>query len=298
MKKLTVLLVLIAACAVSLCADEVLDKADKYFDSEQYEQGYKFVESELKPGLSKQKQAELYWRLARFALYIGGDMEDAGAGRKELIDIFVKGQELAEKAIELSPGADAYYWRSSNVGREGEIKGVLNSLAKAKPMRDDLITVLSFDKNYADAFYVLGRLFFLLPGGISFGDKDKAVSYARRSVALYKEKELKVSFYKSLAEILWKRNWDAAKRNKNIPKMEKDLAKAGDEFERMAVYEYSLGLNFTPPYASKKIGQMSDREEAQAIIDWLKAEYRKVAKPDNGQIGDMKEVDEMIAEWK
>jgi hypothetical protein len=301
--KQTIFIALLAVlCVCSLFADETLDKADQLYQDGNYQQGYVFLEGKLNSGLSNKIQAEIYWRLARFILYIGDDKEDEGAEKDELLDIYTKGQELASRAIDLYPGSDAHYWHSSNLGRYGEIKGVLNSLKQAKPMREELEVVLSYDPSYPDAFYVLSRLYYLLPGGIiSFGNKEYALSYARRAIALYNEKgyneqELKVSYYKNLAEMLWERNWDVKKKRKKIAQMKKKLDKAGTVAERMAFYENIIGLNYIPHYAGKKLGDMDDREEAKLLMNWLRQEYRKIT-PNQRQLPDMKELEQMAAEW-
>ena len=60
--------------------------------------------------------------------------------------IFEKGQEYADQAIAADPQNNlGYYWKSSNIGRWGQVKGILNSLFKAGPMRDLLLKDLSLD---------------------------------------------------------------------------------------------------------------------------------------------------------
>ena len=77
----------------------------------------------------------------------------------------------------------------------------------------------------------------------------------------------------------------------------KDAASiAGDEAERMAFYEYSLGLDSVPRWAGKKLSAMSDRDEAKLIVDWIQAECKKIT-PNKRQLINMRELDEMIAEW-
>ena len=298
MKKILIAVIIFMIAGISSYAiDDIIKEAEMLFEKQDFIKGMSVVKSALSSSLSKADQAELYWWMAKFQLYIGDDREDEGADKDELLEIYMQGQEWADKAVQLSPSADAYYWRLSNLGREGEVKGVLNSLAKAKPMKEDLLTVISYDKNYPDAYYVLSRLYYLLPGWpLSFGNKTVAVSFARRAIELWNEPELKISYYKSLAEMLWDRNWKADKRKKQFGKMEKDYNKAEDEFERMSVYEHILGTGFSPVYTNKTLGQMSDREEAEIIASWLEAEFRKIT-PRRLDNQNMKEFREMVADW-
>ncbi len=297
MKKLFIAVIIFMIAGISAFADDIIKEAESLFEKQDFVKGLDLVKSAMSGSLSKAEQAQLYWLMARFQLYIGDDLEDEGADKDELIDMYKQGQEWANKAIELNPGADAYYWRLSNLGREGEIKGVLNSLAKAKPMKEDLLTVISYDRNYPDAFYVLSRLYYLLPGWpISFGDKSVAISFARRAIDLWKNPELKITYFKSLAEMLWDRKWNADKRKKQFDKMEKDYSKAKDEFERMSVYEHIIGTGYSPVYTNKTLGQMSDREEAGIIASWLEAEFKKIT-PKRLDLQNMKEFREMVADW-
>lgn len=298
MKKTALIFLVLLLSGMMLFGEDVLKEADDLFDAEAYTEGFALLEKALPSASSDAERAEINWRLARFQLNIADDLEDEGALEDTLLELFDKGAAFAEAAIAQKPTPDAYYWHSSNVGRWGETKGILNSLFKASPMRDDLREVIALDPNYADAWYVYGRLYLLLPGWpVSFGDEEAAASYARRSIDLYAEEDLKIAYYKSLAEILWKRDWDEKKRVREIGKMESKYKKEKDEEDKISYYEGALGENFTPEYMSKKLKDVSDHEEAQLIVDWLRAEYKKIPSPDRGEKSNMDEVEEMAAEW-
>jgi tetratricopeptide (TPR) repeat protein len=276
----------------------VLVEADALHDAEDYEAGFSLLENALPSADTDGQKAEIYWRLAKFQLAIADDLEDEGADAETLLSLYDRGSAFAEEAIALEPSADAYYWRSSNVGRWGETKGVLNSLFKAGPMKDDLLKVIEYDPDYADAWYVLGRLHLLLPGWpLSFGNIPFAVSFARRAVELYDGEDLKISYYKSLAETLWKREWDARKRNREIDRNESKYKGAGSEFDRQSYFESYLGTGFSPVYTSDTLSGMSDREEARIITEWLEDEYAKIPAPDRGDRRNIEEVREMTAQW-
>jgi hypothetical protein len=294
-----VILILLLPAFTLLAADDILKQADDLFDAEKYIEGFELMENALPSAGTNQEKAEIYWRMSKFQLNITDDEEDAGTDKDALLEMFTHGMDYATMAAELYPSADSYYWRSSNTGRWGETKGILDSLFKAGPMKEDLLKVIEYDKVYADAWYVFSRLYLKLPGWpISFGNAPFAVSFARRAIDTYAEEDLKISYFKSLAETLWKRNWNAKTRTKEIKNRNAKFKKAKNEHDRQAYFESSLGVNFSPVYTSKKLDGMSDREEARIITDWLLIEFRKISDPSKGDKNNIQEVKDMVAEWK
>ncbi|MGM0432112.1 MAG: hypothetical protein ACQEQU_05305 [Spirochaetota bacterium] len=294
---LTILLVCVLG-TVTAAEGQFLEEADALYEAEEYKRGLSLLEGRIDDITDKQLKAQTYWRMARFTLFIGDDMKQEGASKGALLDTYSEGIKYAEKAVDLQPSADAYYWRSSNTGRWGETKGILNSLSKAKPMHADLERVVGFDSSYADAWFVFGKLYYLLPGGfISFGNTDYAVSYARRAIEVYQEDDLKISYYKSLAEILYDRDWSRNKRRKEYPGIEKDFSNAKTLMEQMRNYEGFLAKhNYKPGYAPRSLSQMSDREEARAIVEWVTREYEAIASPTRGERQNMQELRDMVEE--
>ncbi len=116
---------------------DVLDRVDKLHEAEDYEQTKSYIESSMAQAGSGAEKAELHWRLARAWLNLGDEAEDRGIVDEELLAYFEQGEAQAQKAIDADPSNHlGYYWKSANIGRWGQIKGILNSLFKAKPMRD------------------------------------------------------------------------------------------------------------------------------------------------------------------
>jgi len=294
-----VLLILLLPAFALLAADDILKQADDLFDAEKYIEGFELMENALLSAGTNREKAEIYWRMAKFQLNITDDEEDAGTAKETLLEMFTQGSDYATMATELYPSADSYYWRSSNVGRWGETKGILDSLFKAGPMKEDLLKVIEYDAVYADAWYVFSRLYLKLPGWpISFGNAPFAISFARRAIDTYAEEDLKISYYKSLAETLWKRNWNVSTRKREIKNRESKLKNAKNEHDKQAYFESSLGINYSPNYTSNKLVDMTDREEAKIITDWLLAEYAKISDPSKGDKNNIQEVKDMVAEWK
>ena len=106
--------------------------------------------------------------------------ELSSADKETLLAGYARSEELARQSIDLVPTSDGYHWLSSAIGRTGQVNGPLNSLSKAEPMRD-LIEIVQndFNADMSDSWYVLSLLYNQLPGVISFGNKDYAISYMR-----------------------------------------------------------------------------------------------------------------------
>ena len=274
---------------------QTLEQADRLYEEGQHEESRRLLESALAEAGSPARQAEVHWRIARAWLNLGDQAEERKAPEAELLTFFEKGQAAARKAVAADPGNPrGYYWESGNIGRWGQIKGILNALSKAKPMRDLLIRAVQLDPQYEDAFYVLGQLYEQVPGPpISFGKKEWAVSLGRlavdqreRQVAAGKEKDLDYDFYTELAKHLWERDWNSARRQKEQGRMKARYAAETDVLEKAFLFEGTLAL---PP--------LSDRQEALELLrgtvkrmEALPARTPKVEQ-------DLKEARDVLKEW-
>jgi tetratricopeptide (TPR) repeat protein len=292
---ISVMLLLIAALGMA-DFQEILDRLDQLHEAEQYEQTKSLIESSMAEAGSGAEKAELHWRLARAWLNLGDEAEDSGTEGEALLTFFERGEAEAEKAIQ----ADAnnhlgYYWKSANIGRWGQVKGILNSLFKAKPMRDLLQQAVAANPQHADSFYVLGQLFEQVPGfPVSFGDKDYAVSLGRKSIDLHEqqlrsgeEEEINYDFYTEMAKHLWERNYSAAKRAREQDKKQSKYRSISDPMEKNFYYEAAVSLK-----------NMSDREEALELINWVIRELEGLSKRTDSQNDDLQEAKEVLASWK
>jgi tetratricopeptide (TPR) repeat protein len=297
MNRFAVLLLAPLLAAPALWADfrQEMAQADLLHKHGAHEEARALLEAELARGADGREQAEIYWRLARAWLNLGDQAEDKGAKGEALLAFFAKGEELAQKGIEADPGNHlVYYWKSATVGRWGQVKGILNALAKAKPMRDLLHKALTLKPDHADSYYVLGQLFEQVPGGISFGDKDWAVSLGRKAVDLRElqvraggEEELVYDYYTELAKHLWERNWSAAKRQKEQPRKAAEYAARTDPMEKNCYYEGSLTLK-----------DLSDREEARELVAWAVGRLQALQRRTQSEQDDLQEALEVQAGWK
>ena len=145
---------------------QILAQADDLHDKGQYAEAKQAILDALPGAASGAEKAELFWRAARETLELGDKAEEAKQPAAAILKFFEEGEGYANKAIEADPRNDlGYYWKSSNIGRWGQIKGILNSLAKAAPMKELLVKVVGLNPERSDAYYVLGQLYRELPGG-------------------------------------------------------------------------------------------------------------------------------------
>ena len=275
---------------------DVLDRVDKLHEAEDYEQTKSYIESSMAQAGSGAEKAELHWRLARAWLNLGDEAEDRGIVDEELLSFFEQGEAQAQKAIDADPSNHlGYYWKSANIGRWGQIKGILNSLFKAKPMRDLLRQAVEAEPDHADSYYVLGQLYEQVPGfPISFGDKDYAVSLGRKSLVLHEqqvkagiEDEINYDFYTEMAKHLWERDYSAVKRKREQGKKMRKYESTSDPMKKNFHYEASVTLK-----------NMSDQEEALELINWVIRELEGMSNRSGSQDDDLKEAEESFESWE
>jgi hypothetical protein len=293
------LLVAAVILLVPLClfaqASDTLKKVDDLHDLGKYEEA-RTLALDAVSSAGPTEKAELYWRASRETMEIGNNANDNKESKDAVLKIFEKGQEYADMAIAANPQNNlGYYWKSSNIGRWGQVKGILNSLFKAGPMKELLVKDLSLDSSHSDAYSVLGQLYRELPGApLSFGNTDAAVSLGRMAVDLRvkavqagTEKDLNYDFYHQLAKTLWKRNWTAANRVSGQQKKLAAWQTAKTPLEKGSAYEATVTLK-----------SESDREEARELVNWVIAELSKLPSRTAGQNSDLSDARDTLAEWK
>ncbi|MCD6122871.1 MAG: hypothetical protein J7K04_13625 [Spirochaetales bacterium] len=297
MKKLSIVVLALLIFSTFVFADfkDTLKKADNIYDSEQYKADKDFLLNAVNKAPGNEEKAEVYWRLARVVLNLGDQAENHGIKGNELLNYFVEGEKYADKAIGADPdNFNGYYWKSANIGRWGQTKGILNSLFKAGPMRDLLKKTVTLNPDFPDAYYVLGQLYEQVPGfPISFGNTDFAVSLGRKAVDLYMkrykaglEKDINYDFYTELSKHLYKRNWNTGKRRREKGKKRKKYNSLNDPFEKSLYYE---GV------AEEK--NESDRGEAVEMIKWVINELSSIQNRKISQNDDLKEAKETLKNW-
>jgi len=269
--------------------------ADSLHNKGMYAEARTLVLNAVATAATGKEQAELYWRAARETLEFGDISDSAKKPVADTLAIFTEGEGYADKAIAADPQNDlGYYWKSSNIGRWGQVKGILNSLFKAGPMRDLLVKDLSLNSDRSDAYYVLGQLYREVPGWpVSFGNVTAAVSLGRKSVDLRQaqvragtEPALVYNFITELAKTLYKRNWSAATRAAEQKNEAARLAAATTQLDKASAYEATVTLENT-----------SDRAEAKALVQGVVNDLQSRASLNAPDAKDLQSAKDVLKGW-
>jgi tetratricopeptide (TPR) repeat protein len=270
-----VLILVLLAGPVMGQSPQDLETVDELIDEERPEEAIAMLET-LLGGASGPGRAEVLWRLSSATLMRGDQRKDAGASDEEILAIHEEGESWGTQAI----AADAdnhlgYYWKSANIGRWGQTKGVLNSLFRAPEMRDLLTEAVNRTPEHADSYYVLGQLYAAVPGVVSFGNVEYAVSLGRKSVDLMEAElrsgerdEASEGFYIQLASHLIDRDWNARKRSRSMGGIRSSYRNANTPIDQGFYYEGSASL-----------ADEDDHDEAARILDEVIQRLQNVSNP-------------------
>jgi tetratricopeptide (TPR) repeat protein len=291
-KMLLMVLVAFVFCPLvfSQQAADPLKEIDKLHDDSKHAEARQALFTMVPKLVSNKDKCEVYWRLARETLDLGDEAEDQKMKQEEILKIFEEGERYADQAIKFDKNnAVGYFWKTANMGRWGQVKGILDSLGKAEPMRVELKKAITIDPEYPDAFYTLGILYELLPGWpLSFGNAEFSVSLARKSIDLM-EKQLKDGkidkpkyvYYVELANHLSKRNWNASTRDGKQKEFKKNYDSNNDVLDKNCYYEGSVTLK-----------SVSDKDEAKALVAMVISEFEKMPSLSKSDAKDLKKAKE------
>ncbi len=284
---------------VLLTAVAALDFAeiDEYYEKDMGDQHvYDTLKTMLGQAKTNEEKSEVLWRLARVCVDLGDALDEKDKTGK--FAVYAEGENYAIQSIELKPNANAYLWKCANIGRWGQTKGVMDSLGKAKPMMADLKEVTDTFNcvDSSEAWYTLAVLYNSLPG-IFGGDSNAAISYGRVACDTIPAKYIYGGTYQYLAEMLYKRDWNAKKRAKEIAKMQSSWKKETSNYEKYKYYEGANGADATPLWTKSKLSAMSDRDEALVILKYAQAVYNARSFHTASDDKNYKEIEDLIAKW-
>ena len=224
------------------------------------------LESMLPQAEAGPEKAEVLWRLARVALMQGDQAADKATKRT----FYNQGIRYAEEGIQEDPqNEQCYMWHCANTGRECMTHGMAEQAKKVSVMQNDLVTIL--DKlgrtHCSEAWQGLSELYWRHP----LKSKESAMNCARRAAFTIPSDELRLSTYLYLAQLLEERGWSAEKRAaqaaSHAPKF---TARTKSNIDKYALYD---GSSDRMPWMKGSIGDMSDREEADALIQYALNHY-------------------------
>ena len=297
MKKLALFLVMLLACALTLAALDFTAVDNLYDSGTNSQKVYDTLQTMLKDAKDNKDKSEVLWRLSRVCVDLGDRLDEKDKNGK--FAIYGDGEDYALKSIEANPNYQAYLWKSANVGRYGQTKGVLDSLGKVKPMKADL-RVVTDDFGVVDSsevWYMLAVLYDSVPG-LFGGDSDYAISYARAACDTIPAKYIYGGTYMGLAEMLYNRGWSADKRAKEIAKIQKKWDKeTKSNFDKYAYYEGSKGADAMPKWTKTKLSAMSDKQEALVILKYAQNVYNARSSHTEADEKVYNEIQKMIDKW-
>lgn len=291
--------ILFALCVAMLApmlslAQVDLAKADKLFGTgENTQECITYLESVLPKAEKGHEKAEVLWRLSRAYLIIG--QNETGKERKR--EIFGKGVELASQAIKEDPkNPECYMWHSGNVGRECQTRSFAEQAKKLSVIMGDLTTILDKMRmtEYSAAWQAMAEIYLNHP----LKSNDEAICFARKAVMTIPKGELRISAYTLLAKLLYERDWNAQKRSaaisKNVEKFKQSYSSVTDKY---AYFDGSLGTSYKQAWSSKELGAMSDREEAKAIVAYVRTLYDNSSARSGFDKADYKELTSISGKW-
>jgi hypothetical protein len=295
MRKVLALAFLIAFAAASAVALDgaAIEQADLLYDDDQSAEAIEILEAQLRAAGSGAERAEVLWRLSRATLAIGEALEDENADVDDVLPVYEQGEQYGVDAVEADPDNHlGYYWQSANIGKWGQAKGILDSLFKAGPMRDLLSEAIEREPEHAGSYYVLGQLYAEVPGVISFGNDDYAVSLARKSIDLHEAEyaagiaeDVEHDYYIQLASHLIQRNWNERKRTREHEDKARRFGSTSNRLEQGWYYEGTVDIS-----------NQTDREEAEELLLDMRRRLEAIPDRSDGQERQLAKAIELLGE--
>lgn len=113
--------------------------------------------------------------------YLLGDEAET---KDEKLELYEKGKSLAKNAIKLDKNSVwAHFWYVVNIGRIGQTRGVLNSLALVPEIKKELDKILKLDPQHTGALDVKAMLYYELPGLLG-GNLNKSFEALNEGIAI------------------------------------------------------------------------------------------------------------------
>ncbi|MHB9155311.1 MAG: tetratricopeptide repeat protein, partial [Endomicrobiales bacterium] len=124
--------------------------------------------------------AKAHAELSRVCFLTG----DAAEKKDEKIAWYQKGEGYGKKAIALDPRSPwAHLWRAVNLGRIGQVKGVMNSLFMVPEIRKEVEKALELNPGMPGALDVRAVINYELPG-LFGGNLSKSIEDLEKAIAM------------------------------------------------------------------------------------------------------------------
>ena len=239
-----------------------VDRAFRNADYTGCEQALQQMLTQAEPG---KESAEVLWRLSRVTLLLGDAAPDVKAQRA----LYARGVEYADRAIQEDPkNSEGYMWHSGNSGRDCTTRGLAEQAKASVIVQKDLLTILNKlgKASHCSAWHAMAELYWRHP----FKSNDTAVNYARRCAATIPSDELRLVSCILFADMLYERNWSAEKRAAQATANAEKFLSGKSITDKYACYD---GSDPNLPWLKTSLKEVSDREEAAAVIRYAQARY-------------------------
>ena len=185
MRKPTMIMMVIMTFvfAVKSYAFTLKEAEDVFYD---YDKGLSYLQKSIdmfdqivKESKDTNVLYEAYWMQSRVYLTLGDQAEPT---HTDALKDYEAGKAAGEQAIKINPkGAMGYFWYAANLGRMGQVKGILNSLFMLPTFRKNLDEAYRLAPNEPEVLEAYGEMYNQLPW-IAGGSASKAIDYFKRSL--------------------------------------------------------------------------------------------------------------------
>ena len=248
----------------------------------------------LEKAESPAEKAGIYWRISRNHLLLGQQETKRDAKRS----CFGEGMRYAGMAIRENPkDPQGYMWHCANVGRDCQTRNMMEQAAAVPKMSTDLTMIL--DKlgrtDCSEAWQALSEIWWAHP----FKSSDAAINFARKAALTIPSGELRMTTLTHLANLLYQRDWSAAKRASAAAENSAKYATgAKSNIDKYVYFDGAPASELAAPWTSSSLSAISDREEARAIAAYAKQIYGAFANPSPVEQQDYKILLSLLTSWQ
>ncbi len=167
---------------LSLTIQEKLDKSD-YIYNNRHEEEVNLMDSKTLFDEVLEEESgneEALWQLSRLYYALGDETTD----KNQKIEYYEKGQKMAEDLIKLNNNnPEGHFWLGVNLGRIGQVRGVMKSLSLVPTIRREFEKALELDPEHTGAMDGLAVLYYELPG-LFGGNLNKSLEYLNKAIVV------------------------------------------------------------------------------------------------------------------
>jgi predicted Zn-dependent protease len=135
----------------------------------------------LEAALERERPVEAMILLSRVYFLTG---EVRARDDDERLAAYGRGRDWGRRAVELAPRSEeAHVWYALNIGRWGQVKGVMRSLFLLPTLKEEIDTIFAINPKSVRGHALAGNVLLELPG-ILGGDRKKAEEHFRAGLAV------------------------------------------------------------------------------------------------------------------